>query len=304
MKRVRRDLVLVVLINVAQQEGDKLYSRASCRSSGDRSGQRSGLPALLEHAPTEGLRRARVFDLDAPRFWQKPGQTNATPVSAFRHDDERVRRARSFLHQSRTHMTDVTRPAVDIVADANVSSQPVPDRLARSDRRLVSRSRMPPPRVTTRDESQVPHLLRAIARDVPDLLRLRYASPHPRHRDTIARKRASRSRRPRATRSSSRSIWRQRHARKMIPVRVQNTSNAPNRLIGAIRAHDVDRHHRGISGQTNASSMRCLSFAKWSSCRSSRSGIALPRPFTPALKLKSEFGGREKRKAHGAARAR
>jgi tRNA-2-methylthio-N6-dimethylallyladenosine synthase len=40
---------------------------------------------------------------------------------------------------------------------------------------------LPPPESDDPDESQFPHLLRLIARDVPALARLRYTSPHPRH---------------------------------------------------------------------------------------------------------------------------
>src|SRR5262249_9699571 len=40
---------------------------------------------------------------------------------------------------------------------------------------------LPPPESDDPDESQFPALLRLIAREVPDLARLRYTSPHPRH---------------------------------------------------------------------------------------------------------------------------
>jgi tRNA-2-methylthio-N6-dimethylallyladenosine synthase len=40
---------------------------------------------------------------------------------------------------------------------------------------------LPPPQSDDPDESQFPHLLRLIAREVPGLARLRYTSPHPRH---------------------------------------------------------------------------------------------------------------------------
>jgi tRNA-2-methylthio-N6-dimethylallyladenosine synthase len=40
---------------------------------------------------------------------------------------------------------------------------------------------LPPPVSSDPDESQFPHLLRAIAHRVPALRRLRYTSPHPRH---------------------------------------------------------------------------------------------------------------------------
>jgi tRNA-2-methylthio-N6-dimethylallyladenosine synthase len=40
---------------------------------------------------------------------------------------------------------------------------------------------LPPPASDDPDETQFPFLLRAIARDVPKLARLRYTSPHPRH---------------------------------------------------------------------------------------------------------------------------
>ena len=184
LKARRPELCIAVAGCVAQQEGEKLLARMPYIDlvlGPDNLGE---LPALvLDHA-TGGLRVARtVFDLDAPRFLAADPRVGEAPVSAFvttmKGCDERC----SFCIVPTTRGPERYRAADEIVAEI--------DRWVRAGAREVTLlgqtvdsfrdPALPPPESDDPDESQFSLLLRKVAREVPDLLRLRYTSPHPRH---------------------------------------------------------------------------------------------------------------------------
>jgi tRNA-2-methylthio-N6-dimethylallyladenosine synthase len=178
MKRSRPDLVLVVAGCVAQQEGDKLLAREPALDLVIGPDNIPDLPGLLAERTRTSL---TAFDIDAPRFLTSTGE--ASGVSAFvttmKGCDERC----SFCIVPYTRGPERYRPADDVVDECRRL-------VANGAREIVLLGQtvdsfrdpsLPPPESDDPDESQFPHLLRRIAREVPSLLRLRYTSPHPRH---------------------------------------------------------------------------------------------------------------------------
>jgi tRNA-2-methylthio-N6-dimethylallyladenosine synthase len=184
LKRRRPELVLAVAGCVAQQEGEKLLGRLDHLDLVVGPDNLAELPALALEQIAGALPRARAeFDLTAPQFLAASPRPGKAPVSAFvttmKGCDERC----SFCVVPYTRGPERYRPAADIVAE-------VARWVAAGTREVTLLGQtvdsyrdpsLPPPVSDDPDESQFPHLLRAIARDVPALARLRYTSPHPRH---------------------------------------------------------------------------------------------------------------------------
>ncbi len=183
LKRERPELVLAVAGCVAQQEGEKLLTRNPALDlivGPDNLGE---LPALLEAQAAGAPPLARtVFDVDAPRFLSAKPRPGMAPVSAFvttmKGCDERC----SFCVVPYTRGPERYRPAAEILAEirALVASGAREVILLGQTVDSYRDAALPPPASDDPDESQFPHLLRAIA-EIPGLLRLRYTSPHPRH---------------------------------------------------------------------------------------------------------------------------
>ena len=177
-------LVIAVAGCVAQQEGEKLLARVPHLDLVIGPDNIPELPALAEEQMAGAPPRARtVFDVDAPRFLAAAPREGEAPVSAFvttmKGCDERC----SFCIVPYTRGPERYRPSREIVDEIA--------RWVRAGAREVTLlgqtvdsfrdPALPPPESDDPDESQFPALLRAIAAEVPDLLRLRYTSPHPRH---------------------------------------------------------------------------------------------------------------------------
>jgi tRNA-2-methylthio-N6-dimethylallyladenosine synthase len=184
LKRDNPDLVIAVAGCMAQQEGDKLLARIKHIDLVIGPDNVPELPALILEQMGGAPPVARtVFDVAAPRFLTAAPEPGRAPVTAFvttmKGCDERC----SFCVVPYTRGPERYRPASDIVDECK--------RFAAAGSREVlllgqtvdsfRDPALPPPDSDDPDETQFPHLLRAIAREVPDLLRLRYTSPHPRH---------------------------------------------------------------------------------------------------------------------------
>ena len=184
LKRERPELLIAVAGCVAQQEGEKLLSHIAALDLVLGPDNIAELPALLEAQRAGSPPVARtVFDLASPQFLSAQPVAGRAPVSAFvttmKGCDERC----SFCVVPYTRGPERYRPADDIVAE-------VARWVAAGTREVVLLGQtvdsyrdpsLPPPESDDPDESQFPHLLRRIAAEVPQLLRLRYTSPHPRH---------------------------------------------------------------------------------------------------------------------------
>jgi tRNA-2-methylthio-N6-dimethylallyladenosine synthase len=184
LKRQNPDLVIAVAGCMAQQEGEKLLSRIRHIDLVVGPDNVPELPALVLEQMGGAPPVARtVFDVQAPRFLTAAPEPGRAPVTAFvttmKGCDERC----SFCVVPYTRGPERYRPASDIVAE-------VKRFVAAGSREVLLLGQtvdsfrdpaLPSPDSDDPDETQFPHLLRAIAREVPDLLRLRYTSPHPRH---------------------------------------------------------------------------------------------------------------------------
>jgi tRNA-2-methylthio-N6-dimethylallyladenosine synthase len=183
LKRERPDLVIAVAGCMAQQEGDKLLQRIRHIDLVIGPDNVAELPALLIEQLGGAPPVARtVFDVAAPRFLTATPEAGRGPVTAFvttmKGCDERC----SFCVVPYTRGPERYRPARDVVDEVrrfvDAGSREV--LLLGQTVDSFRDPELPPPESDDPDESQFPHLLRAIAA-VPGLARLRYTSPHPRH---------------------------------------------------------------------------------------------------------------------------
>lgn len=196
LKQLRPELMIAVAGCVAQQEGERLLKRMPQIDLLIGPDQIAELPNALEALDHGAPPRLHVgFDLDEPRFLSARPEPGSAAVSAFvtvmKGCDERC----SFCIVPTTRGPERYRPAPDIVAEIarlvaagtreitllgqTVNSYRDPSRslpeAARPDGEWNFSC------IEPADESEFPALLRRIVREVPELLRLRYTSPHPRH---------------------------------------------------------------------------------------------------------------------------
>jgi tRNA-2-methylthio-N6-dimethylallyladenosine synthase len=188
LKRARPDVVICVAGCVAQQEGEKLLARVphvDIVIGPDNVGE---LPMLVQEQIAGAPPIARtVFDVDAPRFLAAAPPRGHAKASAFvttmKGCDERC----SFCVVPYTRGPERYRKAREIVEEAARWVDAGAREIVLLGQTVDSYrdDSLPPPESDASggdgDESQFPHLLRAIAHRVPGLARLRYTSPHPRH---------------------------------------------------------------------------------------------------------------------------
>lgn len=186
LKEARPGLLVAVAGCVAQQEGEALLKKSDVVDVVLGPDNIPELPQLLLDAEGGAPPRARtVFDLEDPRFLlatPRAGEVTSF-VTVMKGCDERC----TFCIVPTTRGAERYRPADDIVAEIaqlvaggvrevtllgqTVNSWFEPESV---DDNKPSSRRAP-------SASEFSELLRRIAREVPELLRLRYTSPHPRH---------------------------------------------------------------------------------------------------------------------------
>lgn len=184
LKRARPEMVVAVAGCVAQQEGDKLLDRVKHLDLVVGPDNIAELPALLVEQMAGAPPVARTeFDLAAPRFLTARPDSGTAPVVALvttmKGCDERC----SFCIVPTTRGPERYRPAREVVDEVRrfVAAGSREVLLLGQTVDSFRDPELPPPESDDPDESQFPHLLRLIAREVPGLARLRYTSPHPRH---------------------------------------------------------------------------------------------------------------------------
>ena len=304
LKARRPELCIAVAGCVAQQEGEKLLARMPYIDLVIGPDNLGELPALvLDHA-SGGPRMARtVFDLDAPRFLAAEPRIGETPVSAFvttmKGCDERC----SFCIVPTTRGPERYRPAREIIEEitrwvaAGAREVTLLGQTVDSFRDPL----LPPPVSDDPDESQFPELLRAIARDVPNLLRLRYTSPHPRHA-TAALVRAHRDLDVLArhvhmpVQSGSNRLLRRmirRYTREEYLVRTRALVDARKETTGETLTLSTDLIV-GFPGETEEDFEATLSLVREAGFSSLFAFKYSPRPGTPALKLGDDVTEAEK----------
>ena len=199
LKRERPGLTIAVAGCVAQQEGEALLKRMPDIDLVLGPDNIPELPRLLLEA--EGASHAVVrtqFDLEAPHFLAAAAEPGRTPVSAFvtvmkgcnerctycivphTRGPERYRASREIIDEVARLVAAGAREVTLLGQTVNSYRDPLGGLAAapgageapwQHTRGLRARE----------DESEFAALLRAIAAEVPGLLRLRYTSPHPRH---------------------------------------------------------------------------------------------------------------------------
>jgi tRNA-2-methylthio-N6-dimethylallyladenosine synthase len=193
LKQARPDLVIAVAGCVAQQEGEALLKRMRHVDLVVGPDNLAELPALVMEQMGGAPPTARTeFDTAAPRFlaWA-PAESAAAPVAALvttmKGCDERC----SFCIVPYTRGPERYRPAREIIDEVRRFVEAGSREVLLLGQTVDSfrDEALPPPEdddiagrgASAGDATQFPHLLRAIAREVPGLARLRYTSPHPRH---------------------------------------------------------------------------------------------------------------------------
>ena len=179
LKSIRKDLVLGVAGCVAQQEGERLLKKVPYLDLVIGPDNINELPALVDHLGQGGPPIARtVFDNDAPTFLHARPRLTSREVTAFvtimKGCDERC----SFCIVPYTRGSERYRPADDIVREIqNLVSGGVREvtLLGQTVNSWYD------PEYGRQGDSQFAALLRRVADEVPNLSRLRYTSPHPRH---------------------------------------------------------------------------------------------------------------------------
>ena len=187
-KRNQRDLVVVVAGCVAQQEGERLIKQLQGIDLVVGPDNIPELPRLLEELALGALPTVRtVFDLEAPKFLTAlsvAGASTTAFVTIMKGCDERC----SFCIVPYTRGPERYRPSAEVIAEiaalvaAGVKEVTLLGQTVNS-YTDPTKSLPPAPDASADDpdESEFAALLRAIAARVPDLVRLRYTSPHPRH---------------------------------------------------------------------------------------------------------------------------
>jgi tRNA-2-methylthio-N6-dimethylallyladenosine synthase len=184
LKQQRPDALIVVAGCVAQQEGQNILARISHVDIVIGPDNIAELPRLLEEQVLGGPPVVRtVFDNESPSFLAASPAPGQTPVSAFittmKGCDERC----TFCIVPTTRGSERYRPAHEIVSEAQrwIAAGAREIMLLGQTVDSYRDASLPAPASSDPDESQFPHLLRLLAREVPGMLRLRYTSPHPRH---------------------------------------------------------------------------------------------------------------------------
>ena len=181
LKAGGRSTLFVVAGCVAQQEGQRLIKKAPFVDlvlGPDNIPELPGLLRSLEGGAPPMVRT--VFDNDAPEFLVARPRAGARDVTAFvttmKGCDERC----TYCVVPYTRGSERYRPADDIVSEISAL-------VAAGVREVTLLGQTvnswydPSTSPSRTSESDFADLLHRIAREVPELLRLRYTSPHPRH---------------------------------------------------------------------------------------------------------------------------
>jgi tRNA-2-methylthio-N6-dimethylallyladenosine synthase len=292
LKRSRPDLVIAVAGCVAQQEGEKLLDRVRHVDLVVGPDNVPELPALVMEQLAGSPPVARTeFDLAAPRFLTASPEPGRAPVVALvttmKGCDERC----SFCIVPYTRGPERYRPARDVVDEVrrfvDAGSREV--LLLGQTVDSFRDPELPPPESDDPDETQFPHLLRAIAR-VTGLARLRYTSPHPRHATaSLARAHGDLDVLARhvhlPVQSGSDRVLRRMIRRYTRAEYVARATRLTRARPGLTLSTDVIV---GFPGETEADFAETLSLVREVGFVSLFGFKYSPRPFTPALRLKDD----------------
>jgi len=280
-----RHVVVAVAGCVAQQEGERLLSRAPFVDVVIGPDNIPELPALVEGALDGAPPIARtVFDLDDPRFLNAtphPSQPEVTSfVTTMKGCDERC----TYCIVPYTRGPERYRSAAEIVGEIRALVDGGVREVTLLGQTVNSWHE---PGGDTERPSEFASLLRRIADEVPELLRLRYTSPHPRHlTDELIRAHAELPMLPRHVHlpvqsGSNRMLKRmlRRYTREHYLARIEALREA---VPGLTLSTDMIV---GFPGETEEDFADTLSLVKEAAFVAAFVFKYSPRPYTPALKL-------------------
>jgi tRNA-2-methylthio-N6-dimethylallyladenosine synthase len=199
LKRERPGMTIAVAGCVAQQEGEGLLRRMPDVDLLLGPDNIPELPRLLLEVEASSAPIVRTeFDLDAPHFLAAAAEPGRTPVSAFVTVMKGCNERCTYCIVPHTRGPERYRPAREIIDEvsrlvaAGAREITLLGQTVNSYKDPLGELGSAPgageaPWLHTRglrareDESEFAALVRAIAGRVPELLRLRYTSPHPRH---------------------------------------------------------------------------------------------------------------------------
>jgi tRNA-2-methylthio-N6-dimethylallyladenosine synthase len=298
LKEEKPGLAIVVAGCVAQQEGERLLSRAPFVDVVLGPDNVAELPGLLAHAREGAPPIARtVFDLDDPRFLvaaPRAGQGAQREVSTFvttmKGCDERC----TFCVVPYTRGPERYRRADEIVGE--VAAMVVGGAREITLLGQTVNSWHEPGTEESASESAFASLLERIAREVPALRRLRYTSPHPRHvTDALVRAHAELSVLPAhvhlPVQSGSNRVLKRmlrRYTREHYVARARALQSAK---AGLTLSTDLIV---GFPGETEADFAETLSLVREVGFSAAFAFKYSPRPHTPALKLDDDVSEEEK----------
>lgn len=280
-----RHVVVAVAGCVAQQEGERLLSRAPFVDIVIGPDNIPELPALVEDARGGAPPIARtVFDLDDPRFLNATPDPSRKEVTAFvttmKGCDERC----TYCIVPYTRGPERYRSAAEIVGEIRALVDGGVREVTLLGQTVNSWYE---PGGEPGRKSEFAALLRRIADEVPELLRLRYTSPHPRHlTDELIRAHAELPVLPRhvhlPVQSGSNRMLRRmlrRYTREHFLARIAALREA---VPGLTLSTDLIV---GFPGETDEDFAETLSLVREAEFVSAFVFKYSPRPYTPALKL-------------------
>jgi tRNA-2-methylthio-N6-dimethylallyladenosine synthase len=297
-KDEKRGLVLAVAGCVAQQEGERLLRKAPFVDIVLGPDNIPELPALIREVEQGRPPVTRtVFDMDDPQFLRAKPHPDRREVTAYvtvmKGCDERC----TFCIVPYTRGAERYRPAGEIVGEiadlvaggvreitllgqtVNSWHEPMaPGPEARSTSRLAAST------------SEFASLLRRIAAEVPELLRLRYTSPHPRHiTPSLIEAHAELDVLPAhvhlPVQSGSDPVLRRMARRYTVEDYVARTDALKRAKPGLTLSTDLIV---GFPGETEEDFERTLELVRRVGFVAAFAFKYSPRPYTPALKLEGE----------------
>ena len=284
LKSIKPDLVLVVAGCVAQQEGEKLLRHVPHLDVVIGPDNIPELPALVEHVQNGGPPISRtVFDMEGPQFLVAKPRTKDREVTTFvtvmKGCDERCTycivpytRGPERYRAADEIVSEVARLVAGGVREVTLLGQTVNSWHSGG---------------SGEGESEFPQLLRRIAAEVPELLRLRYTSPHPRHlTDTLIAAHAELPVLPRHVHLPVQSGSDRMLKRMLRRYTAADYLTRINKLKAAVPGLTLSTDMIvGFPGETDEDFEATLTLVREAGFVACFGFKYSPRPFTPALKL-------------------
>lgn len=314
IKKRRPELVIVVAGCVAQQEGDRLLKSLPQIDLVIGPDNIPELPSLLAQIETGGLPQVRtVFDTDSPAFLAAapaPGRAGATAyvtvmkgcnercsycIVPYTRGPERYRASFEIIEEVQKLVDAGVREVTLLGQTVNSYNDPSgslpPAKGAGSCRWKQTRGA-----IAAQDESEFPSLLREILARVPDLLRLRYVSPHPRHLTSsliLAHQELDKLCRHvhMPVQSGSDAVLKRMIRRYSAAEYIERTEALKEAVPGLTLSTDMIV---GFPGETSEDFEASLALVRQVGFVSLYGFIYSQRPFTPALKLDDDVSAEEK----------